>query len=41
MLASLFPKTIFKSDVGHDVPTFRHGSVCPVPCLVLHTRLFI
>jgi len=34
-------KQIFKSDVGHDVPTSRHGSKCLVSCLVLRKRLFI
>jgi len=34
------PKQIFKWDVGHDVSTSWHGSVCPVLCLVF-THAFI
>jgi len=36
-----FLKQIFTSDVEHNVPTSRHGSVCFVPCLILRTRLFV
>jgi hypothetical protein len=30
VLASLLPKQIFLYDVGYDVPTSWHSSVCPV-----------
>jgi len=35
ILISLLLKQIFKQDVGHNVSTCWHGSVCPdyVPCL--------
>ena len=32
---------IFTSDVEHNVPTSRHGSVCYVPCPILRTCLFV
>ena len=34
-------KQIFTSDVEHNVPTSRHGSVSSIPCLILRTRLFV
>jgi len=35
------PKQIVTSDVEHNAPTSRHGSVYSVPCLILRTRLFV
>jgi len=40
VLASLLLKPIFLYDVGHDVPTSWHGSVCPV-CVVWFSQFYL